>query len=142
MRNHSRNLDLERFVMIPTNLSSPIRAFFAAVRESDLDGLSGCFSKDALVNDQLRDFWGRGAIHDWARAEVVGERLTFLITDVREHYGEIIVTAEVDGDFDKTGLPQPTLVSLHFTTRSDAIVRLIILTNLACDAAPVVRRLV
>ena len=128
--------------MTAINLPSSIRAFFAAVRDGDLEGLCGCFSSDALVNDQLRDFWGSGAIRGWARAEVVGERLTFIITDVREHYGEIIVTAEVDGDFDKTGLPQPIVVSLHFTTRSDAIVRLIILANLAGDAAAVVRQLV
>ncbi len=127
--------------MTTTLLPSPIDAFFAAADRADLEGLWACFSRDALVNDQLRDFWGCGAIRDWLQAEVVGERLRFLVTQVREHHGEIIVTAEVDGDFDKTGLPQPMIVTLHFTLRDGAIVRLIILANLGSDTAPIIRQL-
>ncbi len=126
--------------MTYTNLPPPIGAFFAAADRADLEGLWTCFSRDALVNDQLRDFWGCAAIRAWLATEVVGDRLRFLITGVREHHGEIIVTAEVDGDFDKTGLPQPMIVTLHFTLRDAAIVRLIILANLGADAAPVIRQ--
>ena len=125
-----------------TILSPPGAAgrFVQAVNLSDLDALCACFSTDALVNDQLRDFWGCQAIRAWARDEVVGERLALCVTEVREHHGEVIVTAEVDGDFDRDGLPDPLVLSLHFTLREAWIVRLIILVNLSAGAAPVVRR--
>lgn len=126
--------------MTDTTLPYPIDAFFDAADRADLEGLWACFSEDALVNDQLRDFWGRAAIRAWIESEVVGERLRFLITERREHHGEIIITAEVDGDFDKTGLPQPMTVTLHFTLRDAAIVRLIILANPAGDATPLIRQ--
>lgn len=126
----------------PRHLAPPGAAgrFVRAVNLSDLDALCACFSIDALVNDQLRDFWGDQAIRGWARDEVIGERLTLRVTNVREHHGEVIVTAEVDGDFDREGLPDPLVLTLHFTLREAWIVRLIILVNLAADAAPVVRR--
>lgn len=129
-------------LMGPREVSPPGAAgrFVRAVNLSDLEALCACFSTDALVNDQLRDFWGCRAIRDWARIEVIGERLVLYATDVREHHGEVIVTAEVDGDFDRDGLPDPLVLSLHFTLREAWIVRLIILANLAPDAAPVVRR--
>jgi len=114
--------------------------FVRAVNLSDLDALCACFSPDALVNDQLRDFWGRQAIGAWARDEIIGERLTLDVTDVREHHGEVIVAAQVGGDFDREGLPDPLVLTLHFTLRDAGIVRLIILVNLARDAEPQVRR--
>ncbi len=135
--------------LAPLNLASKAQApgplgaagrFIQAVNRSDLAALCGCFSADALVNDQLRDFWGRGAIGAWAQEEVVDGRLALRVTTVREHHGELIVTAQADGDFDRDGLPDPLMLTLHFTVREAWIVRLIILVNLASDAAPQVRR--
>ena len=122
------------------SLRGPVGQFVHAVNLSDLDGLCACFSPDALVNDQLRDFWGRQAIRAWALEEVIGDRLNLFVTDTREHHGEVIVTAEVNGDFDREGLPDPLVLTLHFTLREAGIVRLIVLVNLAADAAPPVRR--
>jgi hypothetical protein len=34
------------------------------------------FAEDALVNDQLRDYWGKLVITEWAKRDIVGERLT------------------------------------------------------------------
>jgi hypothetical protein len=31
---------------------------------------------DALVNDQLRDYWGKAAIRRWAEQDIIGEKLT------------------------------------------------------------------
>ena len=114
--------------------------FVQAVNHSDLDRLCDCFSPDALVNDQLRDFWGVQAIRTWARDEVIGEGLALRVVNVREHHGEVIVSAEADGDFDRDGLPDPLVLTLHFTLRGAWIVRLIILVVLPQDAAPQVRR--
>jgi len=87
------------------------------------------FAEDALVNDQLRDYWGKPAITEWAKRDIIGERLTMNVTKVTNHYGNFIVTADVDGNYDKRGLPDPLVLAFYFSAQSDLIVQLIILRN-------------
>ena len=86
------------------------------------------FAEDALVNDQLRDYWGKQSIREWAKRDIIGERLTMDVTKVVNHYGNFIVTANVDGNYDKRG-PDPLVLAFYFTSQSDLIVQLIILRN-------------
>jgi hypothetical protein len=51
------------------------------------------FAEDAHVNDQLRDYWGKPSIREWAKRDIIGERLTMNVTKVIKHYGNFIVTA-------------------------------------------------
>ena len=87
------------------------------------------FADDALVNDQLRDYCGKAAIRDWAERDIIGERLTIAVTKVVRHYENFIVTADVDGNFDKRGLPDPLALAFYFTPHNEFIVQLIILRN-------------
>ena len=87
------------------------------------------FADDALVNDQLRDYLGKAAIRRWAERDVIGEKLTIAVTKVVEHYDNFIVTADIDGNFDKRGLPDPLVVAFYFTPHDDLIIQLIILRN-------------
>jgi hypothetical protein len=72
---------------------------------------------------------GKTAIKDWAERDITGVRLTMAITKVVEHYGNFIVAANVDGNFDKRGLPDPLVHAFYFTPHGDVIVQLIILRN-------------
>ena len=81
------------------------------------------------VNDQLRDYWGKLAIRQWAAQDIVAQSLTMEVTTVIEHYGNFIVTANVRGKFDMTGLPDPLVYAFYFTAHGDRIVQLIILRN-------------
>ena len=87
------------------------------------------FADDALVNDQLRDYWGKAVIRCWAERDIIGERLTVAVTKVVEHYDNFIVTANIDGNFDKRGLPDPLVLAFYFTPHSDLVIQLIILRN-------------
>jgi hypothetical protein len=51
------------------------------------------------------------------------------VTKVINLYGNFIVTANVDGNYDKRGLPDPLVFALYFTAQHDLIVQLIILRN-------------
>ena len=110
-------------------LPRPVAAYVAATNVFDLDWLLATFADDALVNDQLRDYWGKTAIREWAERDIIGERLTMNLIRVIEHYGNFIVTANIDGDFDKRGLPEPLVLAFYFTPHDDQIVQLIILRN-------------
>ena len=112
-------------------LPAPVAAYIEATNAFDLAALLATFADDALVNDQLQDYWGKGAIAEWAARDIIGARLTMYVVDVLEHHGHVVVTAHVDGAYDKRGLPCPLVLTFHFAPRGDQIVRLIILRNQA-----------
>jgi ketosteroid isomerase-like protein len=113
----------------PVTLPPLVAAFVEATNSFDLEGLMVTFADDAVVNDQLRDYWGKAAIRDWAEQDIIGERLTIAVTEVVKHYDNFIVTADIDGNFDKRGLPDPLVLALYFTPHNDLIIQLIILRN-------------
>jgi hypothetical protein len=51
------------------------------------------------------------------------------VTKVISHYDNFIVTANVDGSYEKRGLPDPLVLAFYFTAQRDLIVQLIILRN-------------
>jgi hypothetical protein len=110
-------------------LSPSVAAYVEATNSFDLERLLATFADDALVNDQLRDYWGKPAIGEWAAHDIMGANLTMDVTNVIEHYGNFIVTANVSGNFDITGLPDPLVYTFYFTAHGDRIVQLIILRN-------------
>ena len=110
-------------------LSPPVAAFVEATNSFDLERLLSLFADDALVNDQLRDYWGKPAIRDWAASDIIGQGLTMDVTRVVQHYGNLVVTANVVGKFDMTGLPDPLVHAFYFTVCGDLIIQLIILRN-------------
>ena len=113
----------------PVTLPPLVAAFVEATNSFDLERLTVNFADDALVNDQLRDYWGKAAIRNWAERDIIGERLTVAVTKVVEHYDNFIVTANIDGNFDKRGLPDPLVLAFYFTHHSDLVIQLIILRN-------------
>lgn len=110
-------------------LPSPVAAYIRATNLCDLDALLETFVDDGLVNDQLIDYWGKEAIAAWATHDIIGEQLTLKVVKTVQHYGHSIVTAHVDGSFDKRGLPNPLVLAFYFSSRGDKIVQLIILRN-------------
>ena len=113
----------------PISLPPLVAGFVEATNSFDLERLLATFADDALVNDQLRDYWGKAAIRDWAERDIIGDRLTIAVTKIVSHYGNFIVTANVDGNFDKRGLPDPLVLAFYFTPHHELIVQLIILRN-------------
>jgi hypothetical protein len=113
----------------PISLPPLVAAFVEATNGFDLERLMVTFADDALVNDQLRDYWGKAAIKHWAERDIIGERLTIAVTKVVRHYDNFIVTADIDGNFDKRSLPDPLVLTSYFTPHNDLIIQLIILRN-------------
>jgi hypothetical protein len=113
----------------PPVLPPLVAAYVKATNSFDLDGLLAAFADDALVNDQLRDYWGKSAIREWAARDIIGERLTMHVVKIVEHYGHFILTANIDGNYDKRGLPDPLVLTFYCSARGDQIVQLIILRN-------------
>src|ERR1700739_963753 len=113
----------------PVTLPPLVAAFVEATNSFDLEGLMVTFADDALVNDQLRDYWGKAAIKGGAEQDIISDSLTIEVTEVVKHYDNFIVTADIDGNFDKRGLPDPLVLAFYFTLHNDLIVQLIIFRN-------------
>ena len=51
------------------------------------------------------------------------------VTEVIDHHGDTIVRAAYDGDFEKTDLPNPVILTNYFSVRDNKIVSLVIILN-------------
>ncbi len=110
-------------------LGGVVAEYVAAVNAFDEDAVVATFADDAMVNDVRREFWGKDAIRDWVREEIVGDRVTVEPIDVVEHHGQTIVRGRYDGEYDKTNLPDELILTSYFTVEDGRIVTLIIIHN-------------
>ena len=101
----------------------------AAVNAFDNDRIVATFAPDAYVNDNRREIRGIDAIRAFVAKEFVGDRVTMDVKEVIDHYGDIIVRARYDGDYDKTNLPDVLIMSSYFSLRDGKIVSLTIIRN-------------
>ena len=112
------------------DMPAPVREFFDAMNRHDTAGMVALFPADGLINDVQRDFWGPAAITRFLDREVSGDKVVATrVVESKEHHGDFIVSVEVDGEYDKTGLPDPLILTFYFSLPGDQISRLIILAN-------------
>jgi len=112
-----------------TELTGVVADHIAAVNAFDTDAIVATFAGDAYVNDAHREIAGIGAIRRWVEKEMVGDNVTLDVQDVMDHYGDTIVRAAYDGEYDKTGLPVPLIMSNYFSVRDGKIVSLAVIRN-------------
>ncbi|MFD8339315.1 nuclear transport factor 2 family protein [Streptomyces solisilvae] len=109
------------------NIPRPVADLIDAANSFDTDGFMRQFAHDAMVNDRHRQFWGYDAIRRWCEIEITGDHVTMNPVEVINHYGDVIVSAELDGDYDKSELPDQFILQFYFTLRDDKIVQCILL---------------
>jgi ketosteroid isomerase-like protein len=103
----------------------------AACNAHDAEAWMATFASDALVNDVQREFAGHAVIRAWADEEIFGADVTMAVERATDQYGDVILRARLDGTFDKTGLPDPLVLTYYFSVRNDLITQLIIVFNKA-----------
>jgi len=100
------------------------------VNAGDLDAIVATFADDAYINDARREFGGADAIRRFIEKEIVGDKITMDVREVVEHYGDTIVRAAYEGDFDRTNLPAgDVILSNYFSVRDGKIVSLVTINN-------------
>jgi hypothetical protein len=114
---------------MPTMPVGVIADHIAAVNAFDTDAIIATFADNAYVNDNRREFRGIDAIRRFVEKEIVGDNVTMDVREVVEHYGDTIVRAAYEGDFDKTNLPDEVVLSNYFSVRDGRIVSLVIIFN-------------
>jgi hypothetical protein len=110
-------------------LDTVIAAHIEAINRFDVDAIMETFADDALVNDFSREFWGTDHIRAFVAKEFVGDRVTMEPVEVVDNAGMVCVRCRFDGDYDKTGLPDPLVMTNYFRVRNGKIVSLFIIKN-------------
>jgi hypothetical protein len=110
-------------------MPSAVSGYIEATNSFNLDGLVALFDDDALVNDHRDEFIGKERIHAWAAREIIGAHVTLKVVDARVVGNHVTLKAEVDGDFDKTGLPSPFVLAFYFCVSGSKISALVIVNN-------------
>jgi hypothetical protein len=110
-------------------LPSPVSAYVEAMNSFNLDGLAAVFDDEALVNDHRDEFVGKEQIRAWAAREIIGDHVTMKVIDQRLLGNHVALKAEIDGDFDKKGLPSPFVLALYFSVSGAKISALVIVNN-------------
>jgi hypothetical protein len=123
------SLRKEEVMVAQLALAPTIAAHIAAINSFDLDGIMDTFADDALVNDFSREFWGLDHIRAFMSKEFVGDHVTVEPVEVVENAGMWCVRCRYDGDYDKTGLPDPLIMTNYIRLRNGKIVTLFVIKN-------------
>jgi ketosteroid isomerase-like protein len=114
---------------ITNNLPKIVADHIAACNAHDVEAWMATFAPDAMLNDTQREFIGADAIRGFADKEIFGANVTMEVQRAWDRHGDITVHAKLDGSYDKTGLPDPLILSFYFCVRVDQITQLIIIHN-------------
>ena len=105
-------------------LPPTIEKYVRAINSHDAASFVSLFADNAVVQDIGREFKGTPAIKAWSDREIFDVQVTLDAIEFATRDGEAIITAKVDGTFDRTGLPDPLFIAHHFAIEDDKIVRL------------------
>ena len=108
---------------MPDALPAAVRAHLDAVNAGDLDGVMSTFADDPFVAAQFQAR-GRDAVRALIAREFIDDRVTLEVRETSDHHGDCIVRVRYDGDYDKTGLPDPLIMTNYYGLRDGKIITL------------------
>jgi len=112
-----------------TEIPAVLTAHIDAVNRFDTEGVVATFAADALLHDNGRELRGTDAIRGLVATDIVGARVTMTVTEIIDLPGVYVIRASYDGDFDKTGLPDPLILTNYVVLHDDLISALFIVLN-------------
>ncbi len=101
-------------------LPSAIAAYFASEKSTDADALSACYSDDAIVHDEKREYCGIDAITAWRLDTQARTPFTTRPLELKERDGRFVVATEVSGAFPNS----PVMLDHAFTLANGRITAL------------------
>lgn len=105
-------------------LSQLTTAYIEATNTHDPAAFSELFLPTSVVDDNHREFRGREAIEAWAKSDIFGANVSLEVLKSFQCDGELVLRTKVDGNFDRTGLPDPVVIDHALQTSSGKIAKL------------------
>jgi ketosteroid isomerase-like protein len=107
---------------MPIKLPHIIRRYVESSNRHDVRSILSCFSDDAVVHDEAKDFCGKRMIEAWVVATIENYKFQFNPLSIKHDPAEIVLALEVSGTFDGS----PVTLDYHFAIEKDKIVSLAI----------------
>ncbi|SHO44728.1 nuclear transport factor 2 family protein [Anaerocolumna xylanovorans] len=117
-------------------LPEAVETHFRAANTGDPIAFLSAFHEDAVVIDAGKEYRGKTAIKIWSEKTYFGDHLQLEITNVIQDAVEFVITAIADGDYDKTGVPDPLYLDFHFVVENDKVKLLRIVLSSNSRAVP------
>lgn len=105
-------------------LPGPAAGYVLMTNGKDPAGFIALFAEDAVVDDAGRIIRGREAIRAWAASDIFAANVTLEALDASGDENDATITAKVDGTFDRTGLPDPLIMTFHIVALDGRITKL------------------
>lgn len=105
-------------------LSRPAASYIRTTNENDPAALIALFAENAVVDDAGRLIQGREAIQAWAASDIFAANVTLDVLDASGDESDCTITAKVDGTFDRTGLPDPLVMTTQIIAVKGQITKL------------------
>jgi hypothetical protein len=105
-------------------LTAIAERYVQSVNHHDAASFLSLFDNETTVMDNGREFRGIEAIKKWSDREIFDADVTLEVIDVDVRDGETVVTTKVDGNFDRTGLPDPVIIEHYISSRDGKILQL------------------
>jgi hypothetical protein len=87
-------------------MPTPVSLYFTSMNALDSSGMVSAFADDGFGERRAAGVLGSETITRRADREIDGNKaFNAKFTEAQSHHGGYIVKAEVDGEYDKTGLP-------------------------------------
>jgi len=102
-------------------LHPTIAGYLTATNRHDPAAFLGCFAEGAVVDDAGRVWCGIDAIRGWSEREIFTPNVQLEVIAVVVLRDETVLTTRVEGDFDRTGLPDPVVIEHRIALAGDKI---------------------
>ena len=105
-------------------LPPPVDEFVSIVnghREAALDVVLG---DEVTIRDEGHTYRGIAEARTWFVEKCIAVNGTIKLVDFTVASDEIVAAFEIDGNFDKSGLPDPCVLDFHFKVRAGKIEKL------------------
>jgi ketosteroid isomerase-like protein len=99
-----------------------INDYVNASNRHDVKSILACFSEEAVVRDEGKEFRGKEMIESWIVRTIEKYKFQFKPLSVKEDDGEVVVSVEVSGTF----LGSPVTLDYHFKLENEKILSLAI----------------
>jgi hypothetical protein len=110
-------------------MPSEVQEYFNIINQYQPEAFAELFAPGASVRDNGKQIQGRDAIQAWGESEIFSAKVRYAIKETGESGGSTVVTAEMEGEFNRNRVPAPLLVRHEFKVSGGKISGLIITTE-------------
>src|SRR5260221_8328219 len=103
------------------NPPRPIDDFVSAINRHSTTDFLQTLRQNVFITDEGQTYRGIEEARKWCDEKCVAATVTLKMVNVSETDDEAIVAFEIDGSFDKSGLPDPFVMDFHFTIADSKI---------------------